>query len=189
MAGISVVASSDKKLITTLLAQAFVEDPVIRWMLPDRGKDHLFFQAMLTTGHGRDSGRDVAMLDGTAVGASVWDPPGFAVRKVDEMRGIAGFICALGKRASYGQELDELCAEYRPNQPYWYLPLIGATVQGQGVGTSMLHARLDGMAGAVHLEASNEANVPLYERFGFEVIGEIDLPHGGPKLWPMRRPG
>ncbi|ROZ84487.1 N-acetyltransferase [Gordonia sp. OPL2] len=187
MPEISVVASTDKKLVSAVLAQAFIDDPVVRWMAPDPAKHRAFFAAMLTTGHGRENGLDVAMRDGAVVGASVWDPPGFTTRKVDELRGIIGFIRALGQRASYGQDLERLCAEHRPDEPYWYLPLIGATAHGQGIGTTLLHARLDDMRGPVHLEASNEVNVPLYERFGFEVIGEIQLPNDGPKLWPMRR--
>jgi hypothetical protein len=30
-------------------------------------------------------------------------------------------------------------------------------------------------------------NVPLYQRYGFEIAVEEDLPDGGPHLWFMRR--
>jgi hypothetical protein len=36
--------------------------------------------------------------------------------------------------------------------------------------------------------SSNIRNVPLYQRFGFEVIQEISLPEDGPTLWTMLRP-
>lgn len=42
--------------------------------------------------------------------------------------------------------------------------------------------------GAVaYLESSNPLNVPLYERFGFEVIAEIQT-GDSPTIWPMLRP-
>jgi hypothetical protein len=43
------------------------------------------------------------------------------------------------------------------------------------------------MEGPAHLESSNLKNVPLYQRFGFEVIEEIPLPEDGPTLWAMLR--
>ena len=37
-----------------------------------------------------------------------------------------------------------------------------------------------------YLEASEESLIPYYSRFGFEQIGEIDIP-GGPTMIPMWR--
>jgi hypothetical protein len=37
-------------------------------------------------------------------------------------------------------------------------------------------------------ESIKAENVPYYQRFGFEVTGELDVPGGGPTLWPMWRP-
>ena len=42
-------------------------------------------------------------------------------------------------------------------------------------------------AGVAYLESSNPLNVPLYERFGFEVIAEIQA-GDSPAIWPMLRP-
>src|SRR5437868_1776431 len=38
-----------------------------------------------------------------------------------------------------------------------------------------------------YLEASNPANVPLYERYGFRVAGAFDLPDSGPRVHMMWR--
>ena len=38
-----------------------------------------------------------------------------------------------------------------------------------------------------YLESIHPDNVPYYERFGFQVTGEIKLPDGGPSLWPKWR--
>ncbi len=37
-----------------------------------------------------------------------------------------------------------------------------------------------------YLEATSERNKQLYQRHGFEVVGEITL-RDGPSLWPMWR--
>jgi hypothetical protein len=47
--------------------------------------------------------------------------------------------------------------------------------------------RLDAEGIPGYLESSNERNLPLYRRYGFEVTGEIVLPEDGPIIWPMWR--
>jgi hypothetical protein len=42
----------------------------------------------------------------------------------------------------------------------------------------------DGMA--AYLESSNERNIALYGRHGFEITSEVAIP-GGPRIWPMWR--
>jgi hypothetical protein len=39
-----------------------------------------------------------------------------------------------------------------------------------------------------YLEASSKRSAVLYERLGFVHMGVLELPDGGPPLWPMRRP-
>jgi len=61
---------------------------------------------------------------------------------------------------------------------------------GTGIGSALLTATLaqideEGMP--AYLESSKERNVPLYARFGFEVIEEFRSRPGSPPLWRMWR--
>ncbi len=61
--------------------------------------------------------------------------------------------------------------------------------QGRGLGSALLEFGLvecDRDGTEAYLESSNVANLPLYERFGFEVTGEIQA-GSSPPLYPMVR--
>jgi hypothetical protein len=47
--------------------------------------------------------------------------------------------------------------------------------------------RCDAEHAPTYLESSNPSHVPYYQRFGFEVIGELTLPRGGPVMSQMWR--
>ncbi len=63
--------------------------------------------------------------------------------------------------------------------------------RGGGLGSALLAAgthRCDVERRPAYLEATSPRNRRLYERHGFEVVGEVVLPDG-PSMWPMwRRP-
>ena len=80
---------------------------------------------------------------------------------------------------------------YHPNEPHWYLPLIGVdpVLQSNGFGSALLkHGLLpcDRENKVAYLESSNPRNIPLYERYGFEVLGEIQV-GTSPTIFPMLR--
>lgn len=61
--------------------------------------------------------------------------------------------------------------------------------QGKGYGSALLaHAlqRCDRDGLPTYFESSNAANIPLYERHGFKLVGEIQS-GSSPKLYPMLR--
>jgi predicted N-acetyltransferase YhbS len=74
----------------------------------------------------------------------------------------------------------------RPHEEFWYLAGVGAVRRGEGIGTALLRHRVDDLRGPAYLESSKQENIPLYERFGFELREPIRLPDG-PELWPMWR--
>jgi ribosomal protein S18 acetylase RimI-like enzyme len=89
------------------------------------------------------------------------------------------------------QEIFEQMEKFHPTEPHWYLPMIGVDPahQGEGVGAALMTEALkavdrDGLI--AYLESSNPRNISLYQRYGFEVIGEIQS-GSSPVLRPMLR--
>jgi GNAT superfamily N-acetyltransferase len=73
----------------------------------------------------------------------------------------------------------------------WYLPLIGVDPvhQRKGHGSALLqHAlcRCDRDHAPAYLESTSPANIPLYERHGFEVLATIQV-GSSPPIVPMLR--
>ncbi len=127
--------------------------------------------------------------------AALWDPPGRQVHTPREQFAmLPAILRAFRGRLSAGRAVSDLMKANHPEEPHWYLAVLGTdpSVRGDGFGHALLKSRLercDAEYAPVYLESSNPDNVPYYQRFGFEVTGEITLPDGGPSLWPMwRRP-
>ena len=82
--------------------------------------------------------------------------------------------------------------EAHPEEPHWYLCVIGSdpTVRGAGFGQALMRSRLDrcdAEHAPAYLESSKQENVPYYMRFGFEVTGEITDARRRAEMWPMWR--
>ncbi|MCP2262017.1 Acetyltransferase (GNAT) family protein [Streptoalloteichus tenebrarius] len=135
-------------------------------------------------------GRVWVAQGGSAV--SVWMPPDAEVPehvwaelapRIEELQ---------GDRASHAAAADVLCEPYKPSEPHWWLATVGvrSELQGRGLGAAVLRAGLvevDRSGSPAFLETSDERNVRLYRRLGFEVTAELDIPGGGPHTWFMRR--
>ena len=85
----------------------------------------------------------------------------------------------------------EQMGQYHPDEPHWYLPLIGVdpAQQGKGYGSALLKyalRRCDEDGSPAYLESSNPKNIPLYRRHGFEVLGTIQV-GSSPPITPMLR--
>ncbi len=83
-----------------------------------------------------------------------------------------------------------------PKPPNWYLQAVGTdpAQQGKGFGGVVIRhhlARADEKGEACYLESSKRANIPIYEKLGFVVTGEITIPKRGKSqdvtIWPMWR--
>ncbi|MGY0500171.1 GNAT family N-acetyltransferase [Nocardia sp. FBN12] len=179
------------------LAAAFQHDPVMSWILPDPDRRaaglprffatvarHIFFPA---------GAADLALRpDDSVGGAALWTPPNHPdPSPLTELRTLPGIWRALGRRTLAGKQVGDLLKKNHPAEPHWYLAMRGSApdVRGKGYGHALLHSRLDRVDAdhaAAYLESSNPVNVPYYERFGFVVTGELQIP-GGPTLWQMLR--
>jgi GNAT superfamily N-acetyltransferase len=190
---------ADVESLSKTLSRAFFDDPVMVWMLPDadlrRRRLHKLFEALTRHHHLAHGGVEVVPDDGGGVGgAALWDPPGkWRQTRGEELRAMPGLFLAFGTALRRGLLVEEMMKAAHPEEPHWYLAIIGSDpdVRGKGFGQVLMRSRLDrcdAEHAPAYLESSNPDNVPYYSRFGFEVTGELALPGGGPTLIPMWRP-
>ena len=175
--------------VLDVLKLAFGGDPAMRWTFA-RAEDYLRWQApfmMAMAGLAFEHG--TAFVTDDLGAAALWLPPG--VSADPELMGAVFARAIPPERHAIGGEVGEMMGRHHPTEPHWYLPLIGVDParQGRGLGSALLKHTLrlcDAQGLPAHLESSNPRNTPLYQRHGFEVVGEI-RPGDFPGLTPMLR--
>jgi GNAT superfamily N-acetyltransferase len=182
----------DTRPVSLVLARAFRDDPVHRWILPGEfdwalASDAFFAMVM------RDMLRHESVFTTEVCeGAALWIPPYPAAATLRERLAMAArWYVALGRRASeVGVQLARI-ERAHPPEPHWYLAVLGIDPrhQGRGLGSALLGpilARCDADRVPAYLESSKRSNVPFYERHGFRLLGELAIA-GGPVIWRMQR--
>jgi GNAT superfamily N-acetyltransferase len=190
---------ADVTELSHALGRAFYDDPVSVWIMPDdkarAARQRRFFAAISRHHHLAGGGVEVA-TDGCTIGAAaLWDPPGRWKQSTREQLMMLpsfffGFGLSVTTARKLGQLLDQMKSQH-PEEPHWYLAVIGSdpSVRGKGYGQALMQSRLDRVDAEhapAYLESSKSENVPYYQRFGFEVTGELAVPDG-PTLWQMWR--
>ena len=191
--GIIDAGDTHSEAMADVLADAFATDPVLNWVIPAPALYRDFFRLLI-----RDTFLPTGTLHLQAAkrGAALWLPPGAGFKVPPSMAALSLFTRLL-LRSGPGPLLrlskqGEVFERHHPTDPHYHLVFLGARrdAQGQGVGSALIKqgTRLcDEQHLPAYLESSNEKNVPLYERHGFDVIAEESLPGGGPKVWFMWR--
>lgn len=176
------------------LALAFQDDPALAWIVPDaaarrrrlpRFFDWLFADhqrhGMILTAPGREA-------------VTLWRLPG-KVHHYDPLtpaelwRMLAIFGPAIARAEGTGRHL----ARHIPaGEDHLYLRYAAVRPEAQGKGWGGLAIRA-GIAEAnrmgvdVCLETAKPDNVAIYQRLGFGIVDEWQVP-GGPHFWTMLRP-
>lgn len=189
---VRVVTADDLDALGALLGRAYTDDPVWAWVYPQpdrrRRLARMFRSLVRVT---RDRGATV-LTDQATRGAAIWQ------RSDDRSLGVLGNLrmgtamIASGARIRRGQAVMRAIERRHPHEPHWYLAVLGTDPahQREGVGSALVRHVLDDHANIsqpAYLETETETNVPFYQRHGFEVIDELDVPRGGPHLWLMWR--
>ncbi|MFJ2768701.1 GNAT family N-acetyltransferase [Streptomyces sp. NPDC087300] len=183
--------SEDVPTAVRTLARAFADYPFTRHVVDADGHEERVrrFQEIFLTRIGMVYGRVWVAGAGRAV--AVWttperDPgPGFAA--------VGPLIGELaGSRAAWFDAADRALRPLRPRRPVWFLATVGVDpdAQGQGLGRAVIRPGIEAADRAGYpafLETSTERNVAFYERLGFAVTAEINLPGNGPRTWCMLR--
>lgn len=182
-------AAVDEKALIATLVTAFGSDPAARWSFPDANVYLANFPSFVRAFGGKAFAHGSAHVAGAFAGAALWLPPG-----VDpDERAMMELFQSVAPEAIHqdGAGVFEQMARYHPEEPHWYLPLLGVDTpcQGKGYGSALLKHALavcDADGVPAYLESSNERNIPLYERHGFKQLGTIQV-GSSPKIYPMLR--
>jgi GNAT superfamily N-acetyltransferase len=180
---------ADRDKVIQIITLGFLADPIGRWIWPDARTYLETMPKFVAAFGGRAFEHGSAYLADEYKAAALWLPPGvepdgdtidalFSTSVAPEIRDDA---------ASFFAQMEA----YHPQEPCWYLPLIATdpAYRGEGLGSAILahaleHCDQDGQI--AYLESSNPRNISLYQRHGFEVIGEIQA-GSSPVMYPMIR--
>jgi len=183
----------DATPVSQTLARAFFDDPLICFLLADESvrpaKMPRLFKLLFKLGlpHGAcdvTTGYEAVAL---------WRPPGrWHIPFYQYITNGSEFLAVFGARTGLRvMSIMDHIEKRHPKEPHYYLQAIGTdpAKQGKGFGGVVMRRQLgvaDDAGMPAYLESSKTKNIPIYQSFGFELMGEIQLP-GGPTLYPMWR--
>ena len=178
--------------VAAALGEAFVDDPVMIWAIPEPDRRRAILPGFFTifTAAFQRHGHVYRTADGTA--AALWSPPGVDAVGEDEGEEFGTALDEIcGPDAGRMGEISTLLGEHHPHEPVWYLNFLGVEPagQGRGVGSALLEhvlVRADRDGATAYLDATSTRNRALYERHGFVAAGELVIADG-PSFWPMWR--
>jgi GNAT superfamily N-acetyltransferase len=183
------IYARDKDRSLAVFVTAFAADPFIRWLFPDAHDYCTLFPQFLDVLAGGDFDHTKAYRTGDFEAVALWLAPGNS----PDAEALGAFISNHMDKHLHEDVFNILkqVNAAHPQASHWYLPAIGVNplLQGRGYGSALIAHGLeicDRSHAAAYLEATAPANIPLYERFGFKILGSI---HAGssPMLTPMVR--
>lgn len=186
--------------ITTMLAEAFFDDPMFRYIIPDDNERRRVLPRIFQLNLAYACRFGEVYATPQDAGAALWIPPGFAEITPWRMLQVGMFAApfqinwrTLSKLMAVTEVMERMHKRMAPER-HWYLSQIGVAParQRQGMGGQLLApmlARIDAAHLPCYLETTKAENVRLYERFGFVVVEEQASVRGGPGVWAMICPG
>jgi GNAT superfamily N-acetyltransferase len=188
-ATVTILMPEDEAPAIATIVLAFAADPMARWTWPNARQYLAAMPRLARAFGGRAFARGSAFAVGDYIGAALWLPPGV---EPDEA-GLSDVIesTMAPSQMEDGATIFEQMAKCHPDEPHWYLPLIGVDPahQNEGHGEALMTyalERCDRDCVPAYLESSNPRNISLYRRHGFEPIGAIQA-GSSPTLVPMLR--
>jgi GNAT superfamily N-acetyltransferase len=189
-AGLVQTVSHESSMVATI-TMAFSTDPVARWIYPKAADYFRWFPSFVRGFAGTSINDNTAIATTNYSGVALWLRPG-AHADDDALIRLFEESLPAGRRAEMFELFEKMDAGH-PDEPHWYLPMIGvdSSRQNSGIGTGLMLRALqrsdrDGLP--AYLESSNPRNISLYLRCGFESIGEITAGGSPPLVRMLRQP-
>ena len=194
VAGVATVRQAtpdDFGQLVLTVTRAFVDDPLMRWFLPETDEYLAVNPALVGWLCRRWHATGSLWCTDDGVGLAGWVPPGRP--EVDLERPV---IVHPERRLAKFAALNAALAANTPGEPHWYLNMLATHPdwQRQGVGAALMAIVFeiaDDIGLPCYLETETSDNVAYYRHHGFEVRTEWDLRtelDPGPHMWGMLRP-
>ncbi len=181
---VRILSETDAPVVTEILCEAFHDYPVMRWVLADSGAEYdrllslmvgyfvaarvFHGEPLLGVDHGDGLGA-VAILSSSDGPPS---PPEMAAERDAVWRDLGPR--ALARYEAFGDAFEKLLV----SGSHLHLNMIGTRAECRGMGYGGLlmdyvhsMSENDPVSRGVSLTTEDPANVPFYERFGYEVTG------------------
>lgn len=176
------------------LAQAFMNDPVINYILkPNIRKDQALQDMFLMIMRFMKE-RDELYFTENMEGVALWDPPdrwGLTFFQELSMVPTLFRICGLSRLGRFNSVMTAT-KKVHPSASHVYLFAIGVMPDlfGKGIGSQLMRHMLDRCDTEkvpAYLENTNEINTQFYLNHGFKITGEIQVSSEAPKILLMWR--
>lgn len=181
----------DEAAVFDVVLLAFAGDPFARWLYPDPAKYVAVSPEFGRAFGGKGFAHGSVDIVAGGTGAAIWLPPGVEPDG-ERMQELLEAHAPEDVLADIGAVIEQM-AEAHPQEPCWYLPIIGVdpALHGRGLGAALLRRgieRADAEGVPAYLESSNPRNIGLYERHGFEILRTIQVGASPPVVPMLRRP-
>ena len=181
---------SHEASVVAAIVMAFSTDPVARWVYPRAADYFRWFPSFVRAFAGRAIEDGSLLYTSNYSGAALWLRPG-AHPDEAAMEKLVYDSLPAERRAEMFELFEKMDAGH-PNEPHWYLPMIGVDGyrQNLGIGTGLMKLALDRSdreSLPAYLESSNPRNISLYHRCGFEAVGEITVGNSPALIRMLRR--
>lgn len=173
-------------------ARAFQEDPIFVYYFPEDKKNNVVTHCKYLILLGMLSG-EVYVTSNNIEGVAVWltfrvedqkieKQPKEIIRMMRKVKRDNFSYRLFAEKFAVNAELAGLLRDQHANFPNWYLNMIAVDPihQGNGYGGSLLRSKLEELDKQnlpCYLNTQNKNNLPLYEHFGFKLVGKARIPN------------
>lgn len=192
------LTTKDLDWASALLGRAFMNDPMLTYIIPEQHRRTYLVPWFVKTSlvYGCLYGEAYATASRDAI--AFFLPPGSTELTFGRMfkagmlaapikLGVKGF----GRFMKMADFTDKLHKQHAPMTHYYLFGMgVEPPMQGKGIGSRLMEPllrRSDAERVPCYLETQNERNVAFYEKHGFRVMANAELPDGGFRNWGMLR--
>jgi ribosomal protein S18 acetylase RimI-like enzyme len=192
------VGKQEYEEVVDILTSAFYDDPVYVWFMRQDHQKEEAYRHFFNTVLSEYFIKSIVYKDSESRATSVWidskyipDYTGRDRPTTDSFLKNISYWCT-EKGVNKFIQLTDLQDKTHPKERHHYLWVVGVIpeAQGRGLGTEILRhhlAVLDEIQMPTYLENSNEKNLGLYKRLGFQQVNTIEIEKDGPHFWGMWR--